>query len=62
MKLALGATLEVLIEGFFPDDLAAAFALQPQALRKETLFAFAGAFVYARFFAGESRHTVLLLA
>ena len=62
VKLALGAALKVLVEGFFPDDLAAAFALQPQAFGTEAFFAFALALVHAGFFAGKPRHTILLLA
>ena len=62
VKLALGAALEVLVQGFFPDDLAAAFALQPQAFGAEAFFAFGRAFVHAGFFTGKPRHRVQLLA
>jgi len=58
MKLALGAALEVLVEGFFPDNLAAAFALQPQALGADALFRIRGAVLHARFFTGKPRHKI----
>ena len=62
MKLTLGAALEVLVQSLFPDDLAAAFTLQPQALGAKALFAIARAFVHSGFLAGKPRHKILLLA
>jgi len=32
MKITLGAALEILIQSFLPDDLAAAFTFEPEAL------------------------------
>jgi hypothetical protein len=61
MKLAFGAALEVLVQGFLPDDLAAAFALEPQTLGAEALFTFRHAFVHSRFFTGKPRHKILHL-
>ena len=56
MKVALGAALEVLVQRFFPDDLPAAFALQPQAFGADAAFLFGGIFLDAGFFPREPRH------
>ena len=55
MMFALGANLEILIQAFFPDDLAAALAFQPQAFGANALFAFS-ATLDARFLPVEPGH------
>jgi hypothetical protein len=56
MVLALRTHLKIFVERFFPDDLAAGFALQPQAFRAYTLFPVSTAFK-TRFLPVEPRHS-----
>ena len=62
MKLALGAALEVLVQGFLPDDLAAAFALQPQALGADVAFLIGNVFFDAGLLSVKPSHAVFRLA
>jgi hypothetical protein len=56
MKLAPGAHLEILVERFFPDDLPAALALQPQALGANALLFSLSRGIYAGLLSIEPCH------
>jgi hypothetical protein len=56
MVVALRAALKIVVESLFPNDLGAAFALQPQAFRANAaLFIFSGVF-NSRLLPREPRH------
>src|SRR4029077_15863922 len=57
VMFALRAHLEILVQCFFPNDMASALALEPQALRADAFFALARAFFHSRFLPRKPRHS-----